>query len=250
MNDSIRQRLRDMADEKYRAFASSLLPGCGQEILGVRLPLLRTLAREIARGDYRNCMAGADPGSFEETMILGMVIGYAKAGVEEKLSLVAAFVPRISNWSVCDSFCTGLTFTRDHRDRVWDFLMPYLSSGEEYPIRFVVVMLLTYYIDDVFLDRVFAVFDRIHHEGYYVKMAVAWAVSICYIKSPERTKTYLDSCRLDDETFNKSLRKITESLRVDKAAKDMIRKMRRKRKNVCNFQVFRGLNVFSQGDSQ
>lgn len=226
MNTLIREQLEALADERYRTFAASLLPG-SENILGVRLPLLRKLAKEIVKGDWRGYVSTTPTVFFEEIMLLGMVIGYAKADVEEKLIHVKGYVPLITNWSLCDSFCTSLTFTRDNRHRVWEFLQPFLVSGEEYAIRFGVVMLLTYYMEDEFIDRVLSSLDTLKHEGYYVKMAVAWAVSICFVKYPERTKAYLADCHLDDFTFNKSLQKITESLRVDKATKEMIRKMKR-----------------------
>jgi len=226
LNTPIREQLESLADERYRTFAASLLPGC-ENILGVRLPLLRKLAKEIAKGDWRSYADTTPTAFFEEIMLLGMVIGYAKADVEEKLIRVKAFVPLVTNWSLCDSFCTGLTFTRDNRGRVWEFLQPFLESDQEYAIRFGVVMMLTYYIDNEFIDRVFIGLNAIKHDGYYVKMAVAWAVSICFIKFPERTTSYLAVCHLDDFTFNKSLQKVTESFRVDKATKEIIRKMKR-----------------------
>ncbi len=226
-SDSIRQRLKAMADEKYRAFAVSLVPECDLEFLGVRLPMLRKMARDIAKNDFRSFLAETPGRCFEEIMLRGMVIGCARMGLPEKLDHVATFVPLVTNWSICDSFCTGLKFTRDHRERVWDFLQPYLVSNDEFQVRFAVVMLLNHYIEEAWLDRVLSALDKIRHGGYYARMAVAWAVSICYVTYPERTQTYLDTCHLDDVTFNMALRKITESLRVDKTTKDMIRKMRR-----------------------
>lgn len=71
--------------------------------------------------------------------------------------------------------------------------------------------------------------DKIKHEGYYVKMAVAWAVSICYVKHPVTTMKYLKNNTLDCFTYNKALQKITESYRVDRETKDLIRGMKRKR---------------------
>lgn len=227
MVPSIRERLEQQADETYRTFAASLLPGCDTLLLGVRLPLLRKIAKDIAKGDWRAYIAETPTVYFEEIMLTGMVIGYAKADVEEKLGHVARFVPLISNWSVCDSFCTGLTLTRQNKERLFAFLQPYFSMNEEFPVRFAVVMLLTYYIDDLWIDRVFPLLDAVRHEGYYARMAVAWAVSICFVKYPEKTKTYLAYCRLDDFTFNTALRKITESLRVTPETKRLIRAMRR-----------------------
>lgn len=161
-------------------------------------------------------------------MLQGMVIGCAKADVEEILHHIAAFVPKIDNWSVCDSFCSGLKITSLHKERVWEFIQPYLESDREYNIRFGVVMLLNYYIDELHIHRVLERLDRITHEGYYVKMAVAWAVSICFVKLPDITMDYVRSNSLDDFTYNKALQKITESYRVAPETKALIRSMKRK----------------------
>lgn len=161
-------------------------------------------------------------------MVHGMVIGYLKSDIEDVLRHVTEFVPRIDNWSVCDSFCSGLKITLKHKDRMWLFLQPYSHSSEEYDVRFAVVMMLNYYMEDHYLSEVLERLDRIRHEGYYVKMAVAWAISICYIKSPVPTMAYLQANTLDRETFNKALQKITESYRVDPETKRLIRSMKRK----------------------
>jgi 3-methyladenine DNA glycosylase AlkD len=224
---TIKEQLFEMADPEYQKFSAALIPNI-QNLLGVRLPELRKLAIRLAKGDWRIYLEQAESEYFEEIMLQGMVIGYIKTDVEEILRYVADFVPKIDNWSVCDSFCTGLKVTNSNMNLVWDFLQPYLSSKNEYDIRFGVVMLLDFYIEEEYINRVLQRLDEAKHEGYYVKMAVAWAVSICYVKLPKPTLTYLKSNNLDDFTYNKALQKITESFRVDLETKKMIRSMKRK----------------------
>jgi len=224
----IRRALEALADEAYRKFASSLIPNA-DHLLGVRLPELRRLAKSIARNDdWRAFLRHADNRYFEETMLQGMVIGYARADVEELLRHVAGFVPRIDNWSVCDSFCAGLKFAKAHRPRVWDFLQPYLSSEREFEIRFGVVMLLMYFVDDEYIDRVLDWCGRIRHDGYYAKMAVAWAISVCFVHNPGRTLAWLESGAPDDFTRQMAIRKILESRRVDEELKHRLRGMKRR----------------------
>ena len=143
----VRERLLALSEESYRAFSARLLPP-HVRLMGVRLPALRRLARELAKGDWRSWLDTADSEYFEEILLQGMVIGYIKADVEEVLARTAAFVPLIDNWSVCDSFCSGLKAAREHRERVWSFLQPYFTSEQEFDVRFAVVMGLFYYIDD------------------------------------------------------------------------------------------------------
>jgi len=226
MEKTIRERICSLADDEYRQFQSKLVPGV-DNILGVRLPSLRKLAKELAKGNWRNDIAVMQDEYYEEVMLQGLIIGYAKADIEELLHYVAAFVPKINNWAVCDWCCGSFKITKNHLARVWGFLPPYLLSQKEYELRFGIVMLLTFYIEDEYIDRVLLLLDRIKHKGYYVKMAVAWALSICFVKYPTKAMTYLNKNTLDDFTYNKTLQKITESFRVSKETKIIIRNMKR-----------------------
>ena len=78
-------------------------------------------------------------------------------------------------------------------------------------------------------DRVLEILGKVHHEGYYVKMAAAWAVSVCYVKFPEKTEVFLRKNLLDDFTHNKAIQKIRESYRVSKEDKERLKELRRER---------------------
>ncbi len=229
-NDStltLREQLEGLAEENYRRFSVSLLPGT-DNILGVRLPVLRKLAKKIAKDDWKTAIQNLSHDTFEETMLHGMILGYIKTELKERLHYIADFVPYINNWSVCDSFCIGLKFTIEHRACVWEFLQPYFISMKEFDIRFGVVMLLDFFIEPDYINRILPLLDSIKHSGYYAKTAVAWAISMCFVKFPDLTMDYLHHNTLDDETYHKALSKITESLQVDNATKQKIRAMKRK----------------------
>lgn len=228
MEKTIREQILSHVDTDFQKFTASLLPTI-DNVLGVRLPVLRKLAQTIAKGDWRIYLETAESEYFEEVMLQGMVIGYIQTDIEEALHTVTTFIPKINNWSVCDSFCAGLKWTKNHKERVWEFIQPYLFSNKEYEIRFGVVMLLNFYIEEQYIDQVLELLDQTHCEDYYVQMAVAWAISICYIKLPEITMNYLQNNTLDHFTFNKALQKIIESYRVDQKTKTIIHNMKRKR---------------------
>lgn len=141
---------------------------------------------------------------------------------------MAAFVPQIRNWSVCDSFCAAQKWVGRHREAVWDFLQPYIRSDEEFSVRFAAVMLLDHLITGDYIGRVLEALDSMSPAGYYAQMAIAWAVSIAYVKFPEETGSYLRRCRLDDFTYNKALQKAVESRRVSDEDKVRLRAMKRK----------------------
>ncbi|MGM9535720.1 MAG: DNA alkylation repair protein [Intestinibacter sp.] len=225
---NLRNRLFELSDEKYKKFHSGLCPNT-DNIIGVRLPQLRQIAKEISKGDWRGYLENCLEDYYEENLINGLVIAYAKCDVEEKLQYIKSFVPKIDNWAICDSFCNSLKFTTKNREIVWDFLQTYLNSNEEFEIRFAVVMMLNYYVTEEYIDIVLKTLDKICHDGYYVKMAVAWAVSICFIHFEDKTMDFLKNNNLDYFTYNKSLQKICESLRVDKNTKILIKSMKRKK---------------------
>ncbi|WP_066716921.1 DNA alkylation repair protein [Clostridium sp. Marseille-P299] len=225
MVQSIKQDLLELAEPKYQEFTSKLLPGI-DNILGVRLPALRKLAKDILKDNPMEYLENATEDSFEEIMLQGMVIGGLK-DIDLVFHYIEEFLPKINNWSVCDSFCAGLKISKKYPKEMWQFIQPYLKDDREYFIRFAVVMLLNYYVDEEHIAEALQALDQIKHDAYYVKMAVAWAISIYYIKLPERTLEYLKYNSLDDFTYNKALQKITESLRVDKETKQMIRNMKR-----------------------
>ena len=226
--NTIKKMLLEQAEENYREFSSGIIPDV-HNILGVRLPALRKIAKEIYKnGNWQEFVNSAESEFMEETMLRGILIGLIKDKPEKILEYVKNFVPQITNWAVCDTFCNSLKFTKNNKELVWEFLKPYLKSKRDYDIRFGVVMLLSFFIEEDYLDEILNLLENIRHEGYYVKMGVAWAVSICYIKFPEKTHKFLKNCKLGDWTFNKSIQKIIESYRIDKPTKETLKKMKRR----------------------
>jgi len=223
----IREELLSLCEVKYRDFQRNLCPGV-ENILGVRVPLLRKIALKLSKEDYAAYLNNEDVKYYEETMIRGLTIGYIKVDHDKRFEYIQKFVPEIDNWAICDSFCSNLKFTKKNMNEVWEFLMTYLTSNKEFELRFVIVMMLNYFMTDEYIDDVFNVLDDIKHDGYYVKLAVAWAISVAYIHFPNKTLDYLKDNNLDHFTYNKSLQKITESDRVSKEEKKIIRTMKRK----------------------
>ncbi len=224
---TVRERLFKESDEKYGKFSSGLLPDT-ENILGVRLPVLRKFAKEIVKNNGENeYLKESNLHYFEEIMLQGMVIGFLKEDYQSVKKRIKSFIPKIDNWSVCDSFCCGLKIVKGNEDDFLEFLMPYLYSKKEFEVRFGVVILLDYYINEKYIDTVLEILDAIQHDGYYAKMAVAWAVSMCYVKYPQKTFRFLKKTSLNSWTVNKSIQKITESLKVDSKSKQKIVTLKR-----------------------
>lgn len=227
--EQILEDIKSLADDKYKEFHSGLCPDTNN-ILGVRVPVLRNYAKEFINDNWKENYNNIGNQFYEEIMLQGMILGLAKMDVEERLQYLEKFIPQIDNWAICDVTCAGLKFAQKNEEIVWQFLSKYLKSDKEFEIRFAIVMLLDHYITDKYIDEVIQILDNVKHtEYYYVKMAVAWTLSVIYVKYPEKTLEYLKegNNNLDNETYNKTLQKIVESNRVGKREKNKIRKMKR-----------------------
>ena len=228
MYKKIRQDLLDLQDKKYKEFHSSLCPGT-DNIIGVRIPILRNYAKKLSKQEnFREYISFNKTVYYEEVMLQGMLIGLIKnCDIKEILTMLKNFVPKIDNWAVCDICCAGLKVVNKNKETVWNFIQKYLKSKKEFELRFAIVMMLDYFIDEKHIDKVLNILDSIKHEAYYVKMAVAWTISVAFVKFQDKTMKYLKKNNLDDWTYNKALQKICESFRVSKHMKEKIKRMKR-----------------------
>ncbi len=224
----IRKELIEISETKFKKFTANLIPGA-ENILGIRMPVLREISKKIAADTkWKEYVLYEKMKYYEEFMLQGMIIGLKKKeDIEEILKLTEKFIPRINNWAVCDTFCTDLKIVKKNKERVWKFLERYFLSDKEYEIRFAAVLSLKYFVDEEYLDRIFLYFDNLKNHKYYVQMAVAWAVAEIYIKYSEKTLEYINNNKLDNFTHNKSIQKICESFRVDKETKEKLKLLKR-----------------------
>lgn len=219
---ALRQELESLADPAYKAFNESLLPGV-ETAYGIRLPQMRQVAKTLLRQDPVGFLEHFQPNCYEETQLRGLVIGGMKLPWEEKCPLVEDFLPRIDNWAVCDTFCGSLK-PRSAQDvsLMWEFLKPLYASDEEYKARFAAVMQLSHFVDAAHLEEGLGLLGQVRHPGYYAKMAVAWALSVWFVKFPQETESLLAQRAFDPWVQNKAIQKVRESRRVSKEDKDRL----------------------------
>lgn len=209
-----------------KEFAESLIPG-STKMIGVKVPILRNVAKEIAKADPTAFLKINDFSYYELEMLHAMVLGYMKLDINETLNYVTAFLPHIHDWSVTDTFCSTFKIAKKHQQIVWDYLMSLIKSNSEFTLRVVVVMLMCYYLNDQYIDQVVEICKKLKHEGYYYKMGLAWLVATMMAKYQEKCLDLLNSNSLDSWTHNKTIQKMIESYRVDNDVKLILRKMKR-----------------------
>ena len=88
------------------------------------------------------------------------------------------------------------------------------------------MLLLDYYLTEEYLTRVLKHCRQSRGE-YYIDMAIAWLISVAYVKFPGQTEALLKDNELNDFTQNKAIQKIRESYRVSREDKTRLLRYRR-----------------------
>lgn len=218
---NVREELFKNQDLSYRDFHSKLVPNINKDlIIGVRVPVIRKLARQAVKEN-----AEFEIEYYEEKQIAGLMIGYKICPLVQRLEEIKIFIPYIDCWGICDTFCSNLKFTEKNREAVWDFIQAYLS-GSEYEIRFAVVMMMDYFIVDEYIGDVISILSNIKSDKYYVNMAVAWALSVAFVKYQDKVMPVIENKLLSKTVNNMTIQKISDSFRVDKQIKAYIKTLR------------------------
>lgn len=212
--------LKSKSDLKYKKFHSNLIKD--NNLIGIRTPLLKEIAKEISKNDYLNFIKRNKHKYYEENILHGLVLGYIKVDDEMLLKLIDDFLPFNNNWAVNDLTVTNL---KAFKKIPFEKVLGYIESKNDFTIRFGLVLLLTYYISDENIDKILNICDSIKNNNYYVQMANAWLISICFIKQKSKTYSYLKNNTLDEFTFKKAINKICDSYRVDKNEKIKLKKL-------------------------
>lgn len=226
----IKNELVLLSNSKYQKFNKSLCPDTDKEMLGIQVPVLRDFAKNLVKKySLDEILSEIDDEYFEEILIQGFCIGYAKLDLDEKIKYIEEFIPKMDSWAITDSFVPTLKIKKKDLEKYYKFILKYIESNKEFEIRFAIISMLDYYITDEYVEAVLKLLDKVSHDGYYVKMAVAWTICEIGIKYNSLAMNYL-TCEnsLDKFTYNKALQKMIESRRISDKQKDILRSMKRK----------------------
>ena len=225
MNE-LQQNLFGMRDAAYAAFIAKLTPGFPpSHFIGVRVPLLRTIARSFAKEEAasQRFLSHLPHSYYEEDMLHGMLISLVK-DYDRCLDLIDRFLPYVDNWAVCDTLSPKV-FAK-HKAQLLENILRWSSSSHTYTCRFGLRMLMTHFLDDSFSADFLEIPAAIRSEEYYVKMMVAWFFATALAKQWEATLPYLENRQLDPWTHRKTIQKAIESYRIPPERKDFLRTLR------------------------
>ncbi|MBQ7913617.1 MAG: DNA alkylation repair protein [Clostridia bacterium] len=209
-------QLKTYAEEEFAEFQRRLI-FTSRKILGVRTPTLRRFAKEY-KGDLDELFSY--PNEYYETVFIKLTV-VSRLPYAEFVSRLEDCVTLIDNWALCDCFkCKAIT---KHRQEFLSVLEKIFSNGGEFYQRYVLVSLLSYYVDERYLQTIKEYILRADTQRYYVHMAVAWLTAEVLIKHYDAGLLLLDAIKTDVKTYNKSIQKAVESFRLTKEQKDCLR---------------------------
>ncbi len=225
--------IRQNADLKYKEFHLRLIPDYSSDkIIGIRMPKLRSFAKEIAKGDARGFISLCGSDYYEEAMLRGIVTGLIKPdSFDDFRRLLEEQIPYINNWALCDCFCSSVKYIKDYRADVFNLIKEYLKSSNPWRVRVALVLMLNYYLDDQYISETLSLTDSVHSRHYYISMAQAWLVATAFSKNRDITLSWFEKCALDNLTFNRAVQKARESYRIDPKLKEHLKTLKKQLTN-------------------
>lgn len=217
--------LKALKDDKYHDFSLKLTK-TKYAFIGVRIPILRSIAHEISQGDYQSFLTYQTSTYFEEIMIEGLVI--AEITDEELFdALFKAYILKIDNWSINDVFCNSLKIMNKNPSKYFKISTKLAMHKKEFMARVGLISILSHFVKKDNLKDIYHVLDNLKNNDYYTKMGAAWLMCECLIKYYQETIGYLKVSKLNTWTFNKGLQKARESFRLTDDQKKYLTSLKR-----------------------
>lgn len=225
---TVKARLLADQDPAYREFQARLIPTVPRErVIGVRIPQIRALAKELRGTSEASVFLAALPHeSYDEDNLHAALLESIR-DFDTALAEVERFLPYLDNWATCDGFCPKVL--RRDLPRLWERIGVWLTSSHVYTVRFALVRMTAWYLDDgVFSTDLLDAALSVKSNDYYVRMAQAWLFSVALVKQYDATLPYLSEHRLAVWIHNKAISKAIDSYRIPPERKQSLKGLRRR----------------------
>ncbi len=216
--------LKSLSDGEYKKFSDGLVPNSGLS-LGVRVPILRQTAKEIAKGNYGEFLACKKGGYREEIMLEGLVMALVKCDYPQMLEYMKTFADKITSWETCD--IVSFKGVKQHIGEFFNDIEYFIYNKNPWITRFGFGRLLEFYLTDEYIDKVFEYVDSVDSDFYYVQMMQGWLVATAAAKYRDKTMRFLENNNLNAVTQNMAVRKIRESNRISKEDKELVKQFKK-----------------------
>lgn len=215
--------LKSLGNLKDKNFNEKLIK-TKYEIIGIKIPILRSVTKSISKGDYIKFIDLIEHNYLEETIIHGLLLNEIKED-DVFYNYFEKFLPFIDNWATCDIFCSKNK--KKYTDEYFDYYYNLSLDKREFYSRVGLITILANYLEEKYIDKVLDLINKTNSDYYYVNMARAWVLCDCYIKFKDKTNKFLLNNNIDKFTFNKAISKMCDSYRVSKEEKEYLKSIRR-----------------------
>ena len=232
----IKECLLSKRDKTYLDFSENLNICKGYRSIGVRIPVIREYGKVLSKKySLEYLINNIDEEYYEEILLKGFIIGnYKNLTCDELIYYIDNHLPKIKDWSMCDTFVASLKLTKKYQKELWSYINKKLKSKKEFDVRFALVMILNYYINDLYKDKIYDIIKNIKQEDYYVKMGNAWLLSSMFINYFDDTINFIKNNKLDHWTKRKGITKAKESFKINNEQKNILGKIRERIKWVIS----------------
>lgn len=219
----ILNRLYALQDNAYKDFQSSLLPTiCAKNIIGVRTPELRSLAKEVIHGGMMDDFILSVPHNFfEENQLHAFIISEIR-DFDSAVRAVDKFLPYVDNWATCDQMSPKI-FAKN-TGKLLPYIKKWIKSKHVYTVRFAVLCLMRYFLDKLFDTKYADMVACIKSDEYYINMMRAWYFATAAAKQYDNILPYFQNNIMDSWTHNRAIQKSIESYRIPPEHKAELKK--------------------------
>ncbi len=221
----ITERLFAHTDSEYRIFNEKIIPDTHYKMLGVRVPVIRKIVKEaVNTGDFIAFLT-ENHVYYEEYFAHGLLLNTIK-GEAEFYKALNAFLPFIDNWAICDGVAASIKKQAKNKQLLYKNVLTWLKSDKVYTVRFGVVCLMNYFIDDEYADEILKLITCINTDEYYINMAIAWLLSVMLVKKYEKALPLIESKTLPPFIHNKTIDKARDSFRINEKIKIYLKSLK------------------------
>ena len=213
--------LVSLEDKKYREFHRSIVGHTNLKLIGIRVPKLRSIAREISKGNVDEFLKRIGNTYYEEVMIYGFVLANSEEEYIDRYLM--DYIKKVDNWAICDSFVSSLKIINKKMGKYWMYFTSLMDLNSEFQTRTSIVVFMNYYLCDNYIDRVLNIVSNIRTDYYYINMSISWLLSVAIINYQDKVIDILKSKKLSKFVQNKTISKIQDSYRVTKEIKDLVK---------------------------
>ncbi len=213
--------LNSLSSSSYKDFNKKIV-NSKYEVLGVSVPVLKKLAKELSKTDYKSLLKLMKFNSYEEVILAFLIISNIK-DYKEATNYLKEYIKYIDSWGVTDTFASSFKIVKKNKEQTLLLIDELIKDEYTFSKRLGYILLLDYYIDREHLRLIFDYIKKEESKEYYVQMAISWLLSVMYVKYTNETYDFLKDSNLDDFVVRKTVSKVQDSFRVSKEDKERIK---------------------------